>query len=60
MQEQDGKLWQGFSKCMQNTDSVLEEIDLAVCSVDDDGAAAIVDAFVGNSSLKSWIWGTIN
>ncbi len=44
--------WQGFSKCFRNCCSALEEIDIALCGIDDEGAIAIAIALVGKSSLK--------
>jgi hypothetical protein len=44
--------WQGFAKCLRNRDWALEELDLSMCCMEDDGAAAIVNALMGNSSLK--------
>lgn len=43
--------WRGFSKCLRNRNSALEELDLSLCGIDDDGAAAIVNALVGNLTL---------
>ena len=44
--------WKGFSICFRNPCSSFEEIELALCGVDDDSASAIATALVGNSSLK--------
>jgi hypothetical protein len=45
--------WREFSQCLRTPHSVLEELDVSACYVDDDGAAAIVNAIVGgNSALK--------
>ena len=45
--------WQGFAKCLRNRDWALEELDLSWSVMDDDGAAAIVNALVGNNlSIK--------
>ena len=47
--------WQGFAKCLRNCDWALEELDFSNCWIDDDGAAAIVNALVGNLSIKKLI-----
>ena len=44
--------WQWFSEYFSNRCSALEEIDFALCGVDDEGASAIAMALEGKSSLK--------
>jgi hypothetical protein len=44
--------WQGFSKFFRNRCSALEEINVADCGIDDEGAIAIAIALEGKPSLK--------
>lgn len=45
--------WQHFSNCLKNTNSVLKNLNLEKCNIDDEKAAVIFSILSANSSLQS-------
>ena len=47
--------WNGFSKCLRNPGSVLHELNLCECNIDEAGMLAIVSTLTDNSSLEALV-----